>query len=290
MAEVPKKRGRGRPRKNTIIETIPEIQPAEICILDGLDNQFHGGSNIEVIRDADPDDAPDPIPYAPAMPTYTGFAGAGHGTAGAYEEEEERVTMAPIPKDFTFSPPYAPEDKQEMQPTYAPPPPPPPMMFAPKPQPPDDREERRQLIDRIKKYRQGFDAAKALPFNEDMSTERLRSLLDDIRLCISSRNTSLIFRSGYLTAVKGVELVGTKTGLRCYGLADALGKSNEVSDLLKEIEAEVGIKYVSPWKRLAFITVTTAVVLDGMNRRAEVLATYKQEAVNPVLDERYKDL
>ena len=113
----------------------------------------------------------------------------------------------------------------------APPPPPPPMVFAPKPQPPDDRDERRQLIDRIKKYRQGFDAAKALPFNEDMSTDRLRSLLDDIRLSISSRNTSLIFRSGYLTAVKGVELVGTKTGLRCYGLADALGKSAEVSDL-----------------------------------------------------------
>ena len=73
MAEVPKKRGRGRPRKNTIIETIPEIQPAEICILDGLDNQFHGGSNIEVIRDADPEDLPDPIPYTP-----------GPGTAGAY--------------------------------------------------------------------------------------------------------------------------------------------------------------------------------------------------------------
>ena len=98
MAEVPKKRGRGRPRKNTIIETIPEIQPAEICILDGLDNQFHGGSNIEVIRDADPEDLPDPIPYA----------GAGPGTAEAYEEEE-RVTMAPIPEDFTFPPPYAPK-------------------------------------------------------------------------------------------------------------------------------------------------------------------------------------
>ena len=68
------------------------------------------------------------------------------------------------------------------------------------------------------------------------------------------------------------------------------GRVVKVSDLLKEIEAEVGIKYVSPWKRLAFITVTTAVVLDGMNRRAELLATYKQEAVNPVLDERYKDL
>ena len=265
MAEVPKKRGRGRPRKNTIIETIPEIEAAEIHILDGLDNQFHGGSNIEVSH-GEPEALPEPSPY----------------------EEEERVTMAPIPEDFTFAP-----ASPEMQPVPympAPPPPPPPMVFAPKPQPPDDREERRQLIDRIKKYRQGFDAAKALPFNEEMSTDRLRSLLDDIRLSISSRNTSLIFRSGYLTAVKGVELVGTKTGLRCYGLADALGKSAEVSDLLKEIEAEVGIKYVSPWKRLAFITVTTAVVLDGLNRRAELLATYKSEPVNPVLDERYKDL
>ena len=263
--EAPKKRGRGRPKK--IIETIPEIQAEEIHILDGLDNQFHGGTNIDA--------------------TTIGVAEA----SGVAEEEEERVTMAPIPEDFAFAPPQI---SQEISPVpyfaVAPEVACPPTVFAPKPPPRDDRNERRELIDKIKKYRQGFDAARALPFNEEMSTDKLRSLLDDIRLCISSRNTSLIFRSGYLTAVKGVELVGSKTGLRCYGLADALGKRVEVADLLKEIEAEVGIKYISPWKRLAFITVSTAVVLDGMNRRAELLATYKAEPVSPVLDEKYKDL
>ena len=79
MAEVPKKRGRGRPKK--IIETIPEIEAAEICILDGLDNQFHGGSNIEVSH-GEPEVLPEPSPY----------------------EEEERVTMAPIPEDFKSIP------------------------------------------------------------------------------------------------------------------------------------------------------------------------------------------
>ena len=263
--EAPKKRGRGRPKK--IIETIPEIQAEEIHILDGLDNQFHGGTNIDA--------------------TTIGVAEA----SGVAEEEEERVTMAPIPEDFAFAPPQI---SQEISPVpyfaVAPEVACPPMAFAPKPPPRDDRNERRELIDKIKKYRLSFEAVRALPFNEDMSTEKLRSLLDDIRLSISSRNTSLIFRSGYLTAVKGVELVGTKTGLRCYGLADALGKSAEVADLLRELEAEIGIKYVSPWKRLAFITVTTAVVLDGMNRRSELLATYKSEPVSPVLDEKYKDL
>ena len=266
--EAPKKRGRGRPKK--IIEAISEIHE-EIHILDGLDNQFHGGTNIEVSHD---------------NATPIGVAEA----SGVAEEEEERVTMAPIPEDFAFAPPQISQEISPVPYFAVPEVACPPMAFAPKPPPRDDRNERRELIDKIKKYRQGFDAARALPFNEDMSTEKLRSLLDDIRLSISSRNTSLIFRSGYLTAVKGVELVGTKTGLRCYGLADALGKSVEVADLLKEIEAEVGIKYISPWKRLAFITVSTAVVLDGMNRRAELLAQYKSEAVSPVLDEKYKDL
>ena len=250
MDSIPKKRGRGRPRK--LVAPPPEIE------------EVHEENVNEI------------IPLACPVP-----------------DEEERVALAPIPDvdvdEPTISFVEAPTPSPVMEPmTYTPAPMP--VMFAPRPEPSEDREERRQLIDKIKKYRQGFDAARALPFHEDMPTDKLRALLDDIRLSISSRNTSLIFRSGYLTAVKGVEIVGSKVGMRCYGLADALGKSAEVSDLLREIEAEVGIKYISPWKRLAFITVSTAVVLDGMNRRAETLASFKSEPVSPMLDETFKDL
>jgi len=259
MADIPKKRGRGRPRKNPIIEPVPA---AEIHILEGIEETQHDGTSYVE------------LPREPNV------------------EEEERVTLASIPEDFTFA-------------THKPEPPPaasvqeapsPPMLTFnstgsyPTNPPPDDKDERRELIDKIRKYRHGFDAARALPFNEDMPTDKLRSLLDDIRLSISSRNTSLLFRNGYLTAVKGVELVGSKAGLRCYGLADTLGKSVEVSDLLKEMEAEMGIRYISPWKRLAFITMSTAVVLHGLNARAEILANYKQEPVSATLDAKYKDL
>ena len=265
MADIPKKRGRGRPRKNPIIEPVPA---AEIHILEGIEETQHGGSIVE-------------LPREPEM-------------TSCVEEEEERVTLASIPEseDFTFAK-HTPEPPPPVPVQEAPPP----MLtfntpssYTIKPSPPDDKDERRELIDKIRKYRHGFDAARALPFNEDMPTDKLRSLLDDIRLSISSRNTSLLFRNGYLTAVKGVELVGSKAGLRCYGLADTLGKSVEVSDLLKEMEAEMGIKYISPWKRLAFITMSTAVVLHGLNARAEILATYKQEPVSATLDSKYKDL
>ena len=84
--------------------------------------------------------------------------------------------------------------------------------------------------------------------------------------------------------------MASKGGLKCYGLADMLGKSAEVDNILKEMEAEIGIKYISPWKRLAFITCTTAVVLDGMNRRAEVLAGFKAETVAPEIAKNYADL
>ena len=200
--EIPKKRGRGRPRK--LVAPPPEMVE-EIDVGAPAENQ-----------------AAEIIPLACPAP-----------------EEEERVTLAAIPDEeepFSFAPPTPPAEPIVCQPQPAP------MIMYSRPDPPDDRDERRQLIDKIKKYRQGFDAARALPFHEDMPTDKLRALLDDIRLSISSRNTSLIFRSGYLTAVKGVEIVGSKAGMRCYGLADALGKSAEVSELLKEIEAEVGIK------------------------------------------------
>ena len=254
--DIPKKRGRGRPRK--MAAPIPEIE--------GMPEDVPTAAEI--------------IPLACPVP-----------------DEEECVALAAIPDDdeeptFSFaSPKTAPvlEPMAYTLPSASQAPAP--AMFTFKPSPPDeDKDERRELIDKIKKYRLGWDSVRALPFDEGMPTDKLRSLLDDIRLSISSRNTSLIFRSGYLTAVKGVEIVGSKAGMRCYGLADALGKSVEVSDLLKEIEAEVGIKYISPWKRLAFITVSTAVVLDGLHRRTETLASFRSEPVSPVLDDRYKDL
>ena len=253
MADIPKKRGRGRPRKNPIIE--PPAPPAEVVIMEGVDV-----------------DEPQTI----ELPKLD---------LGYVEHEEERVSLAPIPEEAPVEAPAPVPEPEPPMLTYNTP-----SRYVITPSPPDDKEERRQLIDKIKKYRTGFDAARALPFNEDMPTDKLRSLLDDIRLTISSRNTSLLFRNGYLTMTKGVELVGAKAGVKCYGLADTLSKSAEVSDLLKEMEAEIGIKYISPWKRLVFLTISTAVVLHGLNQRAEVLAEYKAAPVNPSLDAKYKDL
>ena len=259
--EIPKKRGRGRPKKvlpivNSITALIEDEEPTanEIIPLACLATDEEEAITLVQI----PDEKEETLEVKPYIPS---------------PMIEPMVYHMPV---ATFTAPEVPQGSLASR--------------TAKPAPTDDREDRRQLIDKIKKYRQGFDAARALPFHEEMETEKLRALLDDIRLSISSRNTSLIFRSGYLTAVKGCEIVGTKVGMRCYGLADALGKSAEVADLLREIEAEVGIKYISPWKRLAFVTVSTAVILDGMNRRAETLASFKSEPVSPVLDDRYKDL
>ena len=252
--DIPKKRGRGRPKK-VVAAPIPEMLEDEPLEETPFPNEI--------------------IPLACPAPSEP--------------DEEERVTLAAIPDleetPFTFAP-----SPQAAEPTVFAAQAQPMAVFTPRPSPPDDKEERRQIIDKIKKYRQGFDAARALPFHEDMSTDALRAMLDDIRLSISSRNTSMVFRTGYLTAVKGVELVGTKVGMKCYGLADCLGKSQDVADCLRELEVECGLKYISPWKRLAFISVSTAVVLHGVNQRAEMLAGFKSEPVSPVLDAKYRDL
>ena len=64
-----------------------------------------------------------------------------------------------------------------------------------------------------------------------------------------------------------------------------------MDDILKQIEAEHNITgSLKPEHRLLLITASMSLVVDNMNRRAELLNKFNSEQVNPELKEKYNDL
>lgn len=183
------------------------------------------------------------------------------------------------------------EPEPEPEPTPPPPPPDPPAVYLPPPPDVSKEKERRQAaLMRIRKYRESFAAVRAMPFNEDGTADELESHLDAVRAAVSTKNTAILVKGAYLAGVKAVEIGTCAAGVKSYGLTEILSRSAEVDNLLKEVACEIGIGHVPAHVRLALATVQTVVVLDSSNRKAEALAGFKKEAVNPELKSRYGDL
>ena len=156
--------------------------------------------------------------------------------------------------------------------------------------PKDEKARRNDALTKIKRYRENFQAVKAMRFNEDGSTEYLESHLEDIRIMISSKTSLMLVKSAYTMGVKGVEIATCSAGMKTYGLSDLLSKSKEIDDILKEIQCELGVGNLPAPARLAMATISSVFVLDSINKRAEVLGNFKKEAVNESISSKYGDL
>jgi len=153
-----------------------------------------------------------------------------------------------------------------------------------------ERARRQAALTKVKRYRESFPSVKAMPFDESWSTSAIESHLENIRIMVSSRTTGLIVKSAYVMGVKGLEVGTTMAGMKTYGLADLLSRNAEIDEILKELQAEMGVGSVPPAQRLALATMSMAFVLDSVNRKSEALAGFKKENVDVHLKERYNDL
>ena len=153
-----------------------------------------------------------------------------------------------------------------------------------------ERARRHAALQRIKKYRESFEAVAAMPFSETWSTDQLESHLESVRACVSAKTTGLLVKGAYLAGVKGLEVATTSVGIKSYGITQILSQSAEIDSLLKEIACECGIGHIPATTRLALATLQTIFVLDSTNRRAEALAGFKAEPVNVELKGKYSDL
>jgi len=78
--------------------------------------------------------------------------------------------------------------------------------------------------------------------------------------------------------------------MKTYGLSDMLSKNTEIDALLKEVSCELGVGHIPATTRLMLATVQTVLVLDSVNKRAEVLGSFKAGPVNADIQDKFKDL
>jgi len=153
-----------------------------------------------------------------------------------------------------------------------------------------ERARRQAVLQRLRKYREAFVAVRAMPFDENASTDALEAQLDNVRAAVSSKNLTMLVKGVYLAGVKGIEVVTSSAGAKTYGLTDILAQSAEIDGLLKECACELGVGHIPAHIRLAMATTQAVLVLDSTNRRAEALAGFKSAPVTPELKSRYGDL
>ena len=154
-----------------------------------------------------------------------------------------------------------------------------------------DRKERLLLIGKLKRYATEFPAFATQSINPDAPINVLKNQLDEIRGLIQNRTTGILLKRTYLTSVSTLELVGKKTHTaKLDGLADLLSRSEEVDECLKQLACEMHIEYISPIKKLMFITLSSAYVLHTMNQKSEIFNEFSKTAAKAEVVEGFKDL
>ena len=155
----------------------------------------------------------------------------------------------------------------------------------------DDDKERSDIIAKLHKYQSSFTVCAALNINFDAKTSVLKCKLEDCRNAVNNKNTHAIFKTTYLTTVKGVEFIGSRSGMKLYGLSSMLGQSEEVDSILKEMSIEMMGGFRLPaHQRLIMCTLSSAMIINNMNSKAELLNNFTKEPIKEDIEDRYKDL
>ena len=268
MENTPNKKGRGRPRKNPVT-AVADDAPENIV------NNVEAEEVILAPQRVDIDDLRASVPQA---------------ASAEPEPEVETIYMGPQPESAAPPPPPPPRASPDvlemfraasMQPTPTPTAPP----------VDDSKARKKELLGKIKKYRENFPAVAAMHFSESWGVEELDAHLESIRVAVSAKTTGVLVKSAYLMGVKGVEVTGCAVGLKVYGLSDLLSRSAEIESILRELQCELPvIGHIGPGHRLALATFGAALALDSANRKAEVLGQFKQAPVSETVSQKYGDL
>ena len=155
---------------------------------------------------------------------------------------------------------------------------------------PKDFKERKDLIQKIRKYRETFEIVNRIGFDENGSLFHLRAVLEETRNIVSNRNTSILMKRSYITGCQGLELIGSKVGAKLQGYTDLMSRSAEVDSILAELRCEINVGYVPPWKRLMFVSLSSAYVVHSLNSKASLVVKFANDPVKPEVASKYNDL
>lgn len=191
----------------------------------------------------------------------------------------------------------------ETEPELPPPPPEPPVFanmnpFAAAPSGPSPMDispeiaaRRRDTLAKIRRYKSQFLALQNYPVDENASLDRLEETLQSFRSAVGNKTSLAVFKSTYVTAIRGLEKAAKAVGGRCEGSADILARSEQVECLLKVVLAEYGVgERVSPLGQICFVSLATLLSVHALNSRAEALRNLTARQADATLRQDFADL
>lgn len=121
-----------------------------------------------------------------------------------------------------------------------------------------------------------------------MEAKQLKDLKDRIKFTLANKNSGKFYKTGAVLALKAVEPVGERLGLKIGGvgpggqggLADICNQNPEFHDLLDEIFMEYNLfNMVGPEKRLLLLVIQSAFVVHGTRVKIESLSDEQRSKV-----------
>lgn len=126
---------------------------------------------------------------------------------------------------------------------------------------------------------------------DEFSNEDLQVFLDEIKLCVSQRNSASMLKGMYFGAVNFVEKTSTKLGYDITGLHSVLYGQEQIHKCLDilSLEYEDSV-YMPPHIMLGYLTLQVAMSVYQVKKIEKVVETGMKEEIKKELVEEYKDL
>lgn len=158
----------------------------------------------------------------------------------------------------------------------------------------EEQVERRSLIIKITRYIKTFPNElkewKDKDFTKLMIPE-LENQLEDIKMTVSTTNTTDMGQVVYSGILNTIENVGGMLNLKLKGLSDIANHNIAVKNCVKECTIEyTSTKYVKPHMRLGLLTLGLCYQIDSMNRQKDVINDFLQGEMKEEKLEEYSDL
>lgn len=158
----------------------------------------------------------------------------------------------------------------------------------------EEQTERRSLIIKINRYIKAFPNElqewKDKDFTKSMISE-LESQLEDIKMTVSTANTTDMGYVVYSGVLNTIENIGGMLNLKLKGLSDIANHNAAIKNCVKECTIEyTSTKYVKPHMRLGLLTLGLCYQIDSLNRQKDVINDFLQGDIKEEKLEEYSDL
>jgi hypothetical protein len=158
----------------------------------------------------------------------------------------------------------------------------------------EELAERRSLIIKINRYQKAFPNELKEWKDKDFTKSTIPELenqLEDIKMTVSTSNTTDMGHVVYSGILNTIENVGGMLNLKLKGLSDIANHNMAIKNCVKECTIEyTSTKYVKPHMRLGLLTLGLCYQMDSLNRQKDVINDFLQGEIKEEKLEEYSDL